>query len=93
MVNNLYFSGLYSVKETINFVFNRSLKKHVFYASTNTINEISIMEAMQACGGADQHHWKSENHLILINKGVVVATLHSITQSKFAIISLFNSVK
>lgn len=50
------------------------------------------MEAMQACGGVDEYYWKSEKHLILINKGVVVATLHSITQSKFAIISLFNAV-
>ena len=50
------------------------------------------MEAMQDYGGLDEHHWNSEKHLILINKGVVVATLHSITQSKFAIISLFNAV-
>jgi len=80
------------VNETTKFIFDRSLKKHVFYASTNIINEISIMEAMKACGGFDEYHWKSEKHLILINKGVVVATLHSITQSKFAIISLFNAV-
>lgn len=79
------------MKETNKFIFNRSLKKNVFYASTNIINEISIMEAMKACGGADEYHWKSEKHLILINKGFVVATLHSITQSKFAIISLFNA--
>ena len=80
------------MNETAKFIFDRSLKKHVFYASTNIINEISIMEAMKACGGFDEYHWKSEKHLILINKGVVVATLHSITQSKFAIISLFNAV-
>lgn len=81
------------MNETAKFIFDRSLKKHVFYASTNIINEISIMEAMQACGGGvDEYYWKSERHLILINKGVVVATLHSITQSKFAIISLFNAV-
>lgn len=80
------------MNETTKFIFDRSLKKHVFYASTNIINEISIMEAMKACGGFDEYHWKSEKHLILINKGVVIATLHSITQSKFAIISLFNAV-
>ena len=78
--------------ETNYFMFDRKRKKNVFYASTNIINEISIMEAMQACGGVDEYYWKSERHLILINKGVVVATLHSITQSKFAIISLFNAV-
>ena len=80
------------MKETNKFIFDRSLKNHVFYASTNIINEVSILEAMQACGGADEYHWKSEKHLILINKGIVVATLHSITQSKFAIISLYNAV-
>ena len=50
------------------------------------------MEALQDYGGLDEHHWNSEKYLILINKGVVVATLHSITQSKFAIISLFIAV-
>ncbi len=50
------------------------------------------MEAIQACGGADEYHWNSEKHLILINKGFVVATLHCISQSRFAIISLFHAV-
>lgn len=80
------------MRETNNFVFDSSLKKDVFYASTNTINEVSIMEAIQACGGADEYHWNSEKHLILINKGFVVATLHCISQSRFAIISLFHAV-
>lgn len=80
------------MRETNNFVFDSSLKKDVFYASTNAINEDSIMEAIQACGGADEYHWKNEKHLILVNKGFVVATLHCISQSKYAIISLFNAV-
>lgn len=80
------------MRETNNFVFDSRLKKDVFYASTNTINEDSIMEAIQACGGADEYHWNSEKHLILINKGFVVATLHCISQSRFAIISLFHTV-
>ena len=80
------------MRETNNFVFDSSLKKDVFYASTNEINEDSIMEAIQACGGADEYHWKTEKHLILVNKGFVVATLHCISQSKYAIISLFNAV-
>lgn len=75
--------------ETNYFMFDRKRKRNVIYASTNEINEDSILEAIQACGGAEQYHWNNEKHLILINKGVVVATLHSISQSKLAIISLF----
>lgn len=80
------------MKETNNFVFDRSFKKSVFYSSSHAINEDSIIEAIHACGGADKSHWNNEKHLILIKEGVVVATLHSISRSKFAIISLFSAV-
>jgi hypothetical protein len=76
--------------ETNYFMFEQNSKRSVIYASTNEINEVSIMEAIQACGGVEGYHWNSEKHLILINKGFVVATLHSISQSKLAIISLFS---
>lgn len=81
------------MKENENFVFDESREKHTFYASTNVINEISITEAIQACGGVEEYHWNNEKHLILINKGVVVATLHCIEQSKLAIINLFKEIE
>ncbi|MBF4453940.1 hypothetical protein IRT38_00730 (plasmid) [Acinetobacter sp. SK-43] len=80
------------MKETNNFNFDATRETHVFYASTKEINEISIMEAIRACGDIEEYHWNNEKHLILINNGFVVATLHSIAQSKFTIISLFKRV-
>lgn len=78
------------MSEINKFVFDDERSKHTFYSSTNEINEISIMEAVNACGAIEHYFWNTSKHLILINEGVVVATVHSITQSRLVIITLFS---
>lgn len=80
------------MKETSNFIFAVLRVSHTFDASTNEINELSIMKTVPSCGNIEAYKWNSTKHLIHIYKGVVVVTLHSILKFRFLIISLFNRV-
>lgn len=80
------------MKETSNFIFAALRVSHTFDASTNEIIVLSFMKTVPCCRNIEAYKWNSTKNLILIYKGVVVVTLHSILKFRLLIISLFNRV-
>ena len=70
MIDLILTLGFFKMNHSENFTLKQDRKGVVFYAASSEIDESSILEAINACGGIDGYKWCAENHLNIYKRWI-----------------------